>query len=117
MSGWSPAPVQQIDRVSDTGLKIINQSIHAGRNSANTLQFKSKSNFNLKVIDVFSIIDSTHILHQYVQLAANFSSYIDGYSFVPFKNSNSHLKQKHQGANLALILDKNGKCLLQAHII
>lgn len=55
------------------------------------LHFKTKSNLNLKVIDVFSIIDSTHILHQYVQLAANFSSYIDGYSIVPFKNSNSHL--------------------------
>lgn len=75
----------------------INKSLHAGWNSVNKRNFKTKSHSNLKVIDVFSIIYSTHILHQYVQLAANVSSYIDGYFLVPFKNPNSHLFKKITG--------------------
>lgn len=54
---------------------------------------KKKRKNNLKVIDVFSIVDSAHVLHEYVQLTASFPSYVDSYGLVSFKNPDSHLKE------------------------
>lgn len=49
---------------------------------------------DLEVVDVFPVVDSSHILHQYVQLAAGHSRHIDSYDMVPFKNSSGHLEKK-----------------------
>lgn len=49
---------------------------------------------DLKVVDVSPVVDSSHILHQYVQLAASQSRHIDSYDIIPFKNPGSHLEKK-----------------------
>lgn len=49
---------------------------------------------NLEVVDFFSVVDSAHILHQYVHLTASFPSHVDSYGFVPFKNPHRHLEKK-----------------------
>lgn len=48
----------------------------------------------LEVVDVMSVVDSTHALHQYVHLTASFPRHIDSYGLVSLKNPHSHLHKK-----------------------
>lgn len=49
---------------------------------------------NLEVFKVLmSIVDSSHVLHQYVHLTTSIPGHIYGYDSVPFENPHSHLER------------------------
>lgn len=41
------------------------------------MELQKSTRQNLKVVDVISIVDPAHVLHQEVQLTAIFSSHVD----------------------------------------
>lgn len=62
---------------------------------------------HLEVVDVFSVVDSAHVLHQEVQLAASFPRHVDGQGDVPFKNPHSRLQKNsrfiHRHSSLLIL--------------
>ena len=54
---------------------------------------------HLKVVDVPSVVDAAHVLHQQVHLTTRASRYVDGQHVVPLQDSHWHLRRGSQNRN------------------